>query len=235
MEYPDFFDYKNSHSTNFSDYKNYWIQYINLNNSKLIIRCLDNINKLHYITIIRSNQLDIEVNKFIKILDNCLRLILNYNISFELIGNQLNLLLIFDNQIFNKSYLIQLKKTHDINEMIQILKKVENLDKKDCLSLIDIVSKKIDKLEITNNTNEIDTILKIVEKLIGMVYENSIFVIKQLIDNENTFKELLIEALKVLIESNKDDKTLEYTLSIIVESNIKDRKNYLCQIFGNLI
>jgi len=75
--------------------------------------------------------------------------------------------------------------------------------------------------------------LKIVEKLIGMVYENSIFVIKQLIDNENTFKELLIEALKVLIESNKDDKTLEYTLSIIVESNIKDKKNYLCEILYN--
>jgi hypothetical protein len=77
---------------------------------------------------------------------------------------------------------------------------------------------------------------KLIQKCIGMIYENPLYMIKQLVDNELEFLNTVLEAIKLL----KEDQYVYHTqfsfideLQKIIQSksmdNVDKRKYYLCQ------
>jgi hypothetical protein len=75
--------------------------------------------------------------------------------------------------------------------------------------------------------------INLIQKCIGMIYENPLCIIKELIDNETEFLNTILEAIKVLKDNNcQYDFTLLDDFNYVISVKDKEnRKQYLCQLF----
>jgi len=139
------------------EYQNYFIEYkqIDLN---LFVKFTDKNSKLSYENIIGPEQIDnLPINKFIKILENCIKKTTNYNIIIENEDNQLILFFNYDNEIINLSYTIQLHKS-STKTNDNLLKRIEQLEKivdeNNKINIAKIINLETYNYKMTNITNE---------------------------------------------------------------------------------
>lgn len=132
------------------EYNNYFIEY-KLIDSDLFLKITDKNTKISYENIITQNQInDLPINKFIKILENSIKLIPDYNVDIEIEIDQLILYLSYDNEIINLDYTIYLDKFSSTEINNSLLKRIEQLEKIiDDNNLITIA--KIFNIEIQND------------------------------------------------------------------------------------
>lgn len=115
------------------DYQNYIVSYKQVD-SNLFVKFTDKNSNISYENIITPELIDnLPINKFVKLLENCINSISNYNIVIKLSHgkNQLTLFLTHDTEIINLSYTIHLDKSSDnhVKSNDVLIRRIEQLER----------------------------------------------------------------------------------------------------------
>lgn len=144
------------------EYQNYLIVFKQVD-FNLFIKFTNKNSNISYENIITTEQIDnLPINKFVKILENSINLIPNYNIEIESSPdeNYLFVCLTHDNEIINISNKIQLNqvKSNDV-----LIKRIEQLER---------IVEGNNKI-LNNQSKSIDVLIKKIEQLEKIIVENN--------------------------------------------------------------
>lgn len=115
------------------EYQNYIVNFKQVD-SNLFVKFTNKNSNISYENIITPELIgNLSINKFIKLLENCINSISNYNIIIELSPeqNQLILFLTHDTEIINLSYTIHLNKSseHLVKSNDVLIRRIEHLER----------------------------------------------------------------------------------------------------------